>query len=213
VNESTLMPAEAAIKAVCACAAQIRLHVAPQWDMIPADVVYCEDSGMVPADAHRLTICDEADESGVFGYHRVTPEGLPFARVFVRRILNHEGELLTERGSVASVLSHEICEWFVDPYLNLWADGPDGQYAVEICDPVDDDVYAIDGVSVANFVTKHFFNPHSQPDAQFDHLRKLTKPFSATTFGRMQVRKNGRTETIRGRFMCAGRGTEDASAG
>jgi hypothetical protein len=198
VNESTLMPPEAAIKAVSACAAQIKLHVAPQWGMLPADVIYVENSGLVPADAHRLTILDEADESGVVGYHRVTSEGLPFARVFVRRILNHAGEFLTDRMSVSSVLSHEICEWFVDPYLNLWADGPAGQYAVEICDPVDGDVYAINGVTVSNFVTKHFFNPHSRPDMQFDHLCKLTRPFSATTFGRMQVRRHGKTEAIRG---------------
>jgi hypothetical protein len=198
VNESTLMPPDAAFKAVSACAEQIRLHVAPQWAMVPAIVIYCPDERSVPASADRLTILDQADEPYVVGYHRVTPEGRPFARVFVRRILNHAGELLTDTLSVSSVISHEVCEWFVDPFLNLWADGPRGQYAVEICDPVDIDVYEIDGVSVSNFVTKQFFNPKPPPGAAFDHMRKLTRPFSVSTGGRMQVRKDGVVETIRG---------------
>lgn len=209
LNASTLMPADAAVRAVEACAKQIWLHVAPQWDMLPATVLYCEHEQSVPAEAFRLTILDQADEPRVAGYHRVTPEGLPYARVFVGRILNHAGELLTGMLSVSSVISHEICEWFVDPYLNLWADGPQGEYAVEICDPVAEDIYEIDGVTVSNFVTRHFFNPRPRPGVRLDHLGKLHAPFSSTLGGRMQVRRNGKVEAILGAFAIGDRRPHD----
>lgn len=206
LNQSTLVSAETVAKVVDACDKQIRLHVAPQWSISPALVVHCQDEASVPLDAHRLTILDDADERRAFGYHRVTPAGQPYARVFVRRIFNHAGELLTGSLSVSSVISHEICEWFVNPYLARWVDGPEGQYSVEICDPVDGDVYEIDGVSVSNFVTRHFFDPRPPLGVPFDHLGKLIAPFSTTTRGHMHIRKPGSDEAVR--CYCARRERE-----
>jgi hypothetical protein len=106
-----------------------------------------------------------------------------------------------------------VCEWFVDRYLNLWADGPEGHYAVEICDPVEEDVYDIDGVSVSNFVTKPFYSPLAQPNTQFDYLRKLTKGFSVSPGGQIQVRKDGKVQVIHGaRFPEWKRETKDFPA-
>ncbi len=188
-------------KAVSACATQIKMHVAPIWDMIPALVVFYQDVRHIPAIADILTIFDDSDQSGFLGYHRVTPDGRPYLRVFVNPILTHGGELLTTSLSVSTVLSHEICEWFIDPFLNLWADGPEGQYALEICDPVDEDTYEIDGVSVSNFVYKRFFDVRAPSMCQFDYLRRVTAPFTAAPGGQMQVRKDGKLQSIRGGFV------------
>ena len=198
LNESTLFTTEDAKATVSACATQIRLHVAPLWDMVPAPVVYHRDKSEVPPDADILTILDDSDQRGSIGYHNVTPDGTPYARAFARTIYNHGGEMLAGNGSVSSVISHEVCEWFTNRLLNLWADGPDGEYAVEICDPVVNDAYEIDGVSVSNFVTKRFYDRHAPAGARFDYLNKLTRPFSTTRRGFLQVRKVGVAERVYG---------------
>ncbi|WP_437587681.1 hypothetical protein [Sorangium sp. So ce1000] len=198
IDESTLLGTEDAKMAVRACASQLKLHVAPLWDMVPASIVYYEDKNLVPPGADFLIILDAPDQAGALGYHQVTPEGEAYARVFVRPIFNHDGTPLKGNMSVSSVMSHEVCEWFVDRYLNLWADGPEGQYPVEICDPVDNDSYEINGVAVSNFVTKRYFDMRAPATAQLDYLGKLTKPFTMTEGGFMQVRKAGVIERIHG---------------
>jgi hypothetical protein len=112
--------------------------------------------------------------------------------------LNHGGTPLTGSMSVSSVLSHKVCEWFADRFLNLWADGPKGEYSVEICDPVENDSYDIDGVSVSNFVTPRYFDPLAPAGSQFDYLKKLTKPFTITTGGYIQIRNAGVVKSIFG---------------
>ena len=58
VNESTLMPEADLQKAVGACAAQLKLHVAPAWDMVPAPIIYYADKKQIPKGAEILTILD-----------------------------------------------------------------------------------------------------------------------------------------------------------
>jgi len=190
INESTILPAADLQKAVAACATQIKLHVAPMWDMVPAAIVYYPDKNDVPQGSDLLVALDHSDQAGALGYHRETPDGLPYGRVFVQPIINHGGDTLKGTLSVSADLSHEICEWFVDRFLNLWADGPDGQYSVEISDPVENDSYDIDGVSVSNFVTKRYFDRYAPAGTQFDYLNKLTKPFTMSSQGYIQVRKS-----------------------
>jgi hypothetical protein len=199
-DESTLFSTPDIKATVSACATQIKLHVAPLWDMVPAPIVYHTDKNDIPLGADILAILDDADQAGALGYHSETPDGKPYARAFVRPITNHGGEMLIGNGSVSSVVSHEVCEWFVDRFLNLWADGPDGEYAVEICDPVENDTYEIEGVSVSNFVTKRFYDPRAPAGTQLDYLNKLTKPFTTTDGGFMQVRKAGVMQRVFGAY-------------
>jgi len=198
INESKTMPEASVQPAVRACAAQLKLHVAPAWDMVPASIVYYADKRQIPAGADILTILDSADQAGLLGYHRVTPDGKPYSRVFVNPIMNHGGEFLTGSISVSAVMSHEVCEWFVDRFLNLWADGPKGAYAVEICDPVDEDFYTLDRVSVSNFVFKRFFDSLAPAGTQLDYMKKVHKPFTPTAGGQIQVRSSGKVDTIGG---------------
>jgi hypothetical protein len=201
INESTAITQADVAKAVQACADQLKMDVAPAWNMIPPPIVIFEDKEEIPDDADILTILDKSDRSGHVGYHRVTPAGRPYLRVFVHPILIHGGELLTGSLSVSTVMSHEICEWFVDRFLNLWVDGPDGQYALEICDPVAEDTYEIDGVSVSNFVYRLFFVSQAPLTGQFDHLSRVKAPFTARPGCQMHVRKNGTLQSVRGGFV------------
>lgn len=198
INESTAITQADVVKAVEICDAQLRLHVAPAWNMIAPQMVSYKSREQITNDADILTILDRSDRSRHVGYHRVTPDGRPYLRVFVHPILMHGGELLTGSLSVSGVMSHEICEWFVNRFLNIWVDGPDGQYAMEICDPVAEDSYEIDGVSVSNFVYQPFFDPQAPLTSQFDHLRKVKAPFTARPGCHVHVRKNGKLQSIRG---------------
>jgi|SRR5215217_2393269 len=200
INESTAITHADVVKAARKCDAQLQMHVAPAWNMIPPQIVSCENREQIPDDADILTILDQSDSPGHVGYHRVTPDGRPYLRVFVHPILIHGGEFLTGSLSVSSVMSHEICEWFVDRFLNVWVDGPDGQYALEICDPVAEDTYEIDGVSVSNFVYRPFFDPQAPLTSQFDHLRIVKTPFTARPGCHLHVQKNGKLQSIRGGF-------------
>jgi len=198
LNQSTQITAEDVQTAVRTCASQMKLHVAPYWDMVPPSIVYYADEKLIPPGADILILFDSSDQAGALGYHRVTPEGLPYGRAFVSPVLNHGGTPLTGTMSVSAVVSHEVCEWFVDRFLNLWVDGPDGEYPVEICDPVENDAYEINGVSVSNFVTKRYFDTRAPAGTQLDYMGKLTAPFTITPGGYLQVRKAGVVKSMFG---------------
>ena len=199
VNKSTQLTKGDTQKAVDACASQVKLHVAPIWDMLPAPIVFYASEGDVPAGADLLVILDDSDQAGMLGYHRETPQGTPYSRVFVRPVLKNGGKVTTGSGSVSATVSHEVCEWLADRFLNLWAEGPKGQTPIEICDPVERDSYEIHGVSVSNFVTKRFFDQNAPAGTQFDYMKSLTEPFTCTPGGLMQVRKLGKVRTVYGK--------------
>ena len=104
-------------------------------------------------------------------------------------MLDQGGTALRGELSVSAALSHEVCEWFGDRFINLWADdGGRNEYALELCDPVEDDSYELAGVSVSNFVTKRYFDHLAPKHAQFDYLKKLKKPYSMTPGGYLLIR-------------------------
>src|SRR2546425_309412 len=195
VNKSTRFSDTDAAKSAGACAAQLKLHVAPFWDMQPAAVVFYPDEKQVPTGADLLVILDNADQAGVLGYHDETPDGRPYGRVFAAPVLDHKGTALKGSNSVSAVISHEVCEWFGDRFVNLWADNGGGtEYAVELCDPVEQDSYDIRGIAVSNFVTKRYFDHLAPVGTQLDYLKKLTKPYSMTKGGYLLVRHAGKIE-------------------
>jgi len=118
--------------------------------------------------------------------------------------------------SVSSVLSHEILEMVGDPYANFWCDGPvtpqGNHYALELCDPVQQDSYAINistdatkpsWVSVSNFILPTWFDPAGKnpDDFPFDYLHKLTAPFSMSKGGYLIVLQAGQSSQIFGEHM------------
>jgi hypothetical protein len=64
LNESTLVELADVQKAVNACMTQMRLHVAPIWERLPASVVYYADKKLVPPGADLVIILDHSDQAG-----------------------------------------------------------------------------------------------------------------------------------------------------
>jgi hypothetical protein len=160
---------------------QIKQHWNPVWHM-PATLLYRAASAAVPhdeADRAVLYITDIAHLDGALGYHSRNNLGTPYSFVF------------TDFPGVpwSWTLSHEALEIIADPYVNLYADGPHPSKGhlifawYEVCDPVQDDSYKIDGVVVSNFVFPHYFTPEHEPGIQNDYLNTGVKSFGVNRGG------------------------------
>jgi len=185
-NRSTLVT-DADVSAMTeAVAEQVRMDVAPHWERAPAVVMFHTDPGLVPADAHGITIVDTIPKQakGVLGFHTEGPGGKIWGVVAAKPALDHGGHATTGDWSVSSLLSHEVLEMFVDPNCNLWANDSKGSdYSLEVCDPVEAPTYTVRGISVCNFVTPAWFNPRAPATAQFDKLGELSAAFSIAPSG------------------------------
>ncbi|HYS33418.1 MAG TPA: hypothetical protein VEM58_14275 [Streptosporangiaceae bacterium] len=180
VNQSSLVSNSDAAAMTQAIAGQVRLDAAPLWDRAHAAVVFYTDASAIPPNAHVITITDTVKDqpAGVLGFHTEDQGGKLWGVVAAQPELSNGGQVTTGDWSVASVLSHEVLEMFVDPNCNLWSNNGKGSiYTFEVCDPVEAPTYAFDGVSVSNFVTPAWFDPLAGPGAQFDKLGLLTAPF------------------------------------
>jgi len=119
------------------------------------------------------------------GYHDVTPDGLPFARVFLKDTLaNHD--------QISVTASHELAEMLVDPAVNMEvARSERVLYDYEVADPVEADTFLVDGIAMSDFVYPAWFEPFHRPGSTtFDHCKKLRRPF--------QIRRDGYARRFRG---------------
>src|SRR6266536_53666 len=197
VNKSTLVSDDDVKQMTRACAAQLRLHAAPLWGRRVIPVVYSSTEADAPPGAWVVAILDDPDQADALGWHTEDQGELIFGRVFARPVLDNGGDALTKPLSVASVLSHEVLETYVDPNVNLWADRGDGvAVALEVGDPVESDSYSVtvDGteVTVSNFVSPHWFDPQSSSGDRFDYLGTVVAPFTMTPGGYIIVMQEGR---------------------
>lgn len=173
---------------------QLTRDVGPELGIIPTVLTLCTLGATIPAKSALITITDTPDEPDALGYHTEDSKGRPYGRVFVAPTINNGGTLQVGANSVSVTLSHEVIELCENPWTNLWADNlADGyQYSRERCDPVEnDDGYAINGVSVSNFITKEWFNPAATTKEQFDFLGTLKAPFTLSTGGYCMRRAPG----------------------
>jgi len=132
---------------------------------------------------------DNADQAGALGYHDLTEKGQPISKIFVRTTLDN-------RQQVSVTACHELFEMVIDPIANLWAQATNRtEYAYEMCDPVEEDTFKVDGIEMSNFVHPSWFEPFIHPPGtKFDHLGRLKKPFSMTKGGYVIIRRNGRVK-------------------
>lgn len=220
INESTLVT-NAQIDTMCkAIQIQLNLHVLPAWNMKAGTIQFYADKNKVPGYAWVVNMLDNSTQAGALGYHAVDSDKVD-AFIFAGPVLQNGGVVLhdptnPQNVSVASVLSHEVCEMVGDRFANFWADGPgvvasDGQtyteYALELCDPVEGNSYpilvnvsgAFVPVSVSNFVFPSWFNQEATSiNAPFDYLNLLKAPFTMTAGGYMIVRQSGNYQQVFG---------------
>lgn len=198
INQSTLVSNGDVQLMVRACWAQLRDHAAPKWRLQPMPVVYAADANSAPPGSWVIAVLNDPDQAGALGYHDVTSGDVTYGKVFVRPVLDNGGNALTAPLSVASVLSHEVLETFVDPACNGWRDTLRGvSIALEVGDPVESDSYVIpvDGtpVMVSNFVTEKWFDPFARRGSGgFDYLNRCTAPFQMTRGGYIIKMADGR---------------------
>jgi hypothetical protein len=188
VNESTDITDKEARRITKACSLQLEKHVAPLWYLTPWAVRFYTSEKTVPRDSIEIVILEDEANADALGYHDETPSGRRYGRVFTRPVFEDGGSAFRSKDSVSVVLSHEVIEAFIDPDINLWAEGRPGQmWAYEACDPVQEDAYGIraDGalVYVSNFVLPGWFDRENPSGARFDYLRLLDKPFRMTSGG------------------------------
>jgi len=141
----------------------------------------------------QLLYFDDANSARHLGYHALTVKGQPISKVFVKTIL-------ADKQLVSVTACHELFEMVIDPIANLWAEQIDGtQYAYEVCDPVEEDTFPVDGIEMVNFLHPSWFEPFEHPKGtKFDHLELLAKPFSMTKGGYATVRKKNKVTEVCG---------------
>lgn len=186
VNKSVHVSDDDVSAMVEACQTQLDMHVSVAWQRVPWSVT--AESSL--QSSHTIEIVDDipADEK-TLGYHTETNKGCVTGKVYVSTVKRLNGNVLSgSKVTVSTVLSHEISEMFIDPYVNDWTDSRKGLFvAHEICDPVEGVCYDITcengvNVSVSNFVLPSWFDPRSTAE-RYDHLCLLTAPFTLTRSG------------------------------
>jgi len=117
-----------------------------------------------------LYLWNGADVDGALGYHDANHSGIPFGFVFTAL-----SKQLGEKWTVT--LSHEALELIADPEVNLLVQGPHPSsaeryvfYWYEMCDAVQAETYAIDGIDVSNFVLPLYFTGSAEPGGRNDFL-------------------------------------------
>lgn len=177
-------------KLIAALQKYVDHHVAPVWGT-GAKLV---KSRSFLKGKWAMAFLEDYKESETEGFHDVTPEGLPMAKIFVRNILD-----LKDRVSMAA--SHELVEMLVDPGANTFASGPKRNrlYDYEAADPVEEMWFEIDGIRMCNFVYPTYFeNFHKPGSVKFDHLGRLRRPFELHAGGYQCYWQNGKEKTVWG---------------
>src|SRR5581483_4846601 len=182
VNQSTSVPKDEFLKVVAAVQKQISQDFVIFWGLdCVLSPVMASSTTFVQPKVETLYVLDDSDQAGALGYHTLTDADFPVGFVFARTTKKSGGQW-------SETLSHEVLEQLADPFVTTAAVvnflGKPRAVAYETADPVEADSYAIDGVSVSNFVTPQWFQDFLPPtDIKLDFLGRLKKPLTLTPGG------------------------------
>ena len=130
----------------------------------------------IPDGSIGITLVESFDIASAAGYHTLSASGEP------------SGFVLANRSTPPYVwqraVSHEFFETMVDPRCNEWAQDAVGRlWALEVCDPVQDDWYAIDlddggePITISNWCMPAWFTD-PVPGHRIDRMGLLTAPWT-----------------------------------
>jgi hypothetical protein len=158
---------------------QVNRDLTQFWS-VQASVTYLPDAKKIPAGVWPVFLLKKLPP-GEGGFHQ-DKHNQPYAEV----IASPSSEEWTVDAS------HETLEMLVDPYGNRLQNSTsieitDGKivdgtgefaYLVEACDPceADDYTYAIQGVSVSDFLTPHFYDPVVTPGTRYSFTGAIKAP-------------------------------------
>jgi hypothetical protein len=132
-----------------------------------------------------LYLWNDSDVPNALGYHDRTNGGIPFGFVFTKLVAQ-----LGESWTVT--LSHEALELVADPEVNLLVQGPHPDpernndlvfHWYEMCDAVQGETYAIDGIEVSNFVLPLYFTSGDELGGRNDYLGRVHQSKTLRSFG------------------------------
>jgi hypothetical protein len=170
-------------KTMAATAAALNIQVTrdlPQYWPMSATVSYLPDHRNIPPGYWPVQLVAELPP-GEGGFH-MTAHNQPYSKV-----------IATPGSDEWTVdASHETIEMLVDPNGNRLQNSTaiqiagDGvrdaagqfEYLVEACDPceADDFTYQINGISVSDFITPHFYDPQPTPGTRYSFTGVITRP-------------------------------------
>lgn len=156
------------------------------WTIPPVNVTYVKrgETTVIPL---QCVVLDSSDVEGALGYHGETTD-IPYARVFVKTILEYGGKILHTINSnlptVAATISHEVLEMIVDLRANVWWGSADGNtlYAAEVCDPVQGNVVSVQPkdlpmVGLSDWILPAWADPQARV-GPYNHTNTLTSPMT-----------------------------------
>ena len=192
VNESTVLGDRDVVASASgggvldALRRQVTRDFCPAWGIdIPTLRYFPKNAGpaVIPSDAWVLALLDDSDQADALGYHDDSANGTPQGKVFVKTCLD-------DKESWSVCLSHELLEMLADPNINRCAEGADGRiYAVEVCDPVEDDSlgYEIGAVLVSDFVLPAWYAPATPRATAVDFRGRVHQGFELGVGGYAMV--------------------------
>jgi hypothetical protein len=191
INESTDTADSDIAVWVNAIQQQLLQDVAPFWrEASDANLVFVPQGHTAPLDAWQVILLDNADRADALGYHELTAFSLPLAKVFTATTRN-------DSQTVSRVLSHEIIEMVVNPYIaRRQVIGPD-TYLVETGDPIHLDRLGYErlGVLVSIFVTPDYYRYTT--GTRYDMRALLPGPCPALVSGGVLCKvTNGQMELV-----------------
>lgn len=184
VNKSTLIDRDAFGAFAAAMQTQLDRDFAPVYGISLALQVAADHQ----PDQEAVVFCDTPDVADALGYHEMlqsteTPLGFVFP-----------GLALKYNTPWSGVGSHEVLEQAADPNCCLASISTWGRrfaaIANEVCDPVQADLYDINGVQVSNFVRPSWFDSTAKDPRGYDFMSLLRSPVSLRPGGYISVSYN-----------------------
>jgi hypothetical protein len=167
-------------RAVRALARQVREHFAPAWGIsVELEIT---TRARIHRDAWVLVILDDEPSAGAYGWHDLSPHGQPLGKVLAK-------EAIADAREWTSTASHELLEMLADPEIALGSaatvEGHARQYAYEVCDAVQANVYRyeVSGVPVSDFVYPTWFEGFRTRGTRFDQRGKCKRPLQVLPGG------------------------------
>jgi hypothetical protein len=214
INESTLLEEASVQLIVDALRTSLRVF-SYDWDLVMPNVEHGHrgQEQIELAERHPciIVLLDDADQAGALGYHATTPDGKPYAAVFVRDSVHDLGNVSAVPSPVpvqmvadyvVQVVDHEAKEALLDPDAADFVDAGDGSlWAKEACDAVESEVLYVTASAtetrcvVSDYVMPSFFMVGSP--GPYDRAGVLKAPFTLAPGGYTIVEQGG---TVSQRF-------------
>lgn len=183
-NASTVV-SDADVKAILpALSLQVSRDLASVWSGVEADLVFVSTGAGIPHGAWALCVLDDTDQADALGYHDLTMGGQPISKIFAKTDSDYGEDWRV-------TASHELCEMLCDPQIDQTVttiyEGKPATTIREVCDAVESNTYAVDGIMLSDFVTPNFFDSATTPGVKYDFLGVLSAPMILAPGGYMSL--------------------------